>query len=162
MDELSMKFNKMIMEEIGLESRDGRLYDQDSGTLMQFEGKDLIAPGSNPIKGTQEFDPYNNTRMMAQIFTWFTDALAQSGEADEYDVIYNVDTGKGQGHIEMKNDTDKIVSGTYLRDQCKYADLILQLNGDDNPDLKEFDIPKERPGVKPTRKRSSNTKKKVK
>ena len=48
-----------------------------------------------------------------------------------------------------------------MRDQCKYADLILQLNGDDHPDLKEFDIPKEKPGVKQSAKKR-NSKKKVK
>ena len=161
MDELSMKFNRMVMEEMGLEARgrQQKLYDQDSGNLVQFEGKDLVAPGVVGIKNTYEFDPYNSNKLMAHMFNFFTDKLVQSGEADEYDVMYNVDLGKGKGRIEMKCETDKIVSGVYVREQCKYADLMLQLNGDDNPDLKEFDIPKTKPSVRQAKK--STTKKKV-
>lgn len=157
MDELSLKFNRMMMEEMGIEVGDRqRLYDQDNGQLLQFEGKDLVAPGASSGREAQEFDPYNSTRMMAQMFTYYTDKLAANGEADEYNVIYNVDLGNGKGRVEMKNDDDTMVSGVYQRDQCKYADLILQLNGDENPNLKEFDIPKVRESVK----RKSTTKKK--
>lgn len=143
MDELSMKFNKLMMEEMGLEvGPRQRLYDQDTGMLVQFDGKDLVAPGSASGREAQEFDPYNSTRMMAQMFSYFTDKLVESGEADEYDVIYNVDNGNGKGHIEMKNDNNILISKDYQRDQCKYADLVLRLNGDDDPDLAEFDISK--------------------
>ena len=159
MDELSMKFNRMIMEEMGFEvGARQRLYDQDNGQLLQFEGKDLVAPGASSGREAVEFDPYNSTKQMAQMFTYYTNKLVENGETDEYNVIYNVDLGKGKGRVEMKNDTDKLVSGVYQRDQCKYADLMLQLNGDDNPNLKEFDIPK----TKDTIKRKSPVKKKKK
>lgn len=149
MDDLSLKFNKMIMEEMGFEVGDKhRLYDQDTGMPVQFEGRDLVAPGSFAGREAQEFDPYNSTKMMAQMFTYYTDKLAQNGEAPEYNVIYNIDLGKGRGRVEMKNDSEKMTSDIYQRDQCKYADLVLRLNGDDNPDLKEFDIPKTKSSVK--------------
>ena len=62
MDELSMKFNRMIMEEMGFEvGARQRLYDQDNGQLLQFEGKDLVAPGASPGREAVEFDPYNST-----------------------------------------------------------------------------------------------------
>lgn len=144
MDPLSLKFNKMIMEEIGLEVGARQcLYDQDTGCLVQLEGKDLVAPGASSGKEAQEFDPYNSTRMMSQIFGYYTRKLAESGEAPEYGVVYNVDCGKGLSRVEIKNDEEKLSSKPYMRDQCKYADLILQINGDENPDLKEFDVRKE-------------------
>lgn len=144
MDELSMKFNKMIMQEVGLEvGPRQRLYDQDTGCLVQIEGKDLVAPGAASGKEAQEFDPYNSTRMMSQIFGYFTSKLSENGEIPDYGVVYNVDCGKGSGRVEIKNDEEKLVSKAYVRDQCKYADLILQINGDEDPDLKEFDVKKE-------------------
>lgn len=159
MDELSMKFNTMIMNEIGLEigSRQ-RLYDQDTGVLVQFEGKDLVAPGAASGREAQEFDPYNSTKMMSQMFSYYTDKLAESGEINPFNIIYSVDGQNGRGRVEMKNDEEFMKSKEYVRDQCKYADLILQINGDENPDLKEFDIPKVKETIK--RKRSTNNKKK--
>ena len=160
MDELSMKFNKMIMEEMGFEVGDNqRLYDQDNGMILQFEGKDLVAPGSYYGREAIEFDPYNSTKLMVQMFSYYTNKLVENGESEEYNVLYNVDSGNSKGRIELKNDTNKLVSGVYQRDQCKYADLMLQLNGDEHPDLKEFDIPKLKPNL---RKRKSSVKKKRK
>ena len=159
MDDLSYRFNRLMMQEMGIEiGARQRLYDQDTGLPLQFEGKDLVAPGASSGKGAQEFDPYNSTRMMAQMFTYYTDKLAQNGEAPEFNVIYNVDLGKGQGRVEMKNDEEQISSAVYQRDQCKYADLILRLNGDENPNLTEFDVPK----VKETIKKKTQTKRKKK
>lgn len=160
MDELSLKFNKMIMSEIGLEiGPRQRLYDQDTGTLIQFEGKDLVAPGAASGREAQEFDPYNSTKMMSQMFSYFTDKMADSGEINPFDVIYSVDGKNGRGRVEMKNDEEFMKSKEYVRDQCKYADLILQINGDDNPDLKEFDIPKVKETIR-KRKPATTTKKK--
>lgn len=160
MDELSMKFNKMIMEEIGLEvGPRQRLYDQDTGMMVKFEGKDLVAPGAASGREAQEFDPYNSTKMMSQMFSYYTDKLAESGEINPFNIIYSVDTDKGRGRVEMKNDEEFMKSKDYQRDQCKYADLILQINGDENPDLKEFDIPKVKESVKKKTTRKKEAKK---
>lgn len=144
MDELSMRFNQMLMQEMGIDVGAGnRLYDQDTGAKLQYEGKDLVAPGSEFTRNAQEFDPYNSTRMMAQMFTFFTDKLASIGEDTDFDVVYMVEDGDpGIAHIEAKNDKTLIKSGSYLRDQCRYADLIMRINGDEDPNLKDFDIPK--------------------
>lgn len=158
MDELSMRFNTMIMNEIGLEiGARQRLYDQDTGVLVQFEGKDLVAPGAASGREAQEFDPYNSSKMMSQMFSYYTDKLAESGEINSFDIIYSVDGPNGRGRVEMKNDNEFMKSRDYVRDQCKYADLILQINGDDNPDLEEFDIPKTKDTIK--RKRTTTKKK---
>lgn len=159
MDHLSMKFNKMIMEEVGLEVGEGsRIYDQDTGDLVQIEGKDLVAPGAPSNRETQEFDPYNSTRMMSQIFGYYAKKVADSGEAPEYGVMYNVDCGNGKGYVTMMNDDEKLVSKPYSREQCKYADLILQINGDEDPDLKEFDVKKEFKKPTKTRKKKQGGK----
>ena len=161
MDELSMKFNTMIMNEIGLEvGARQRLYDQDTGTLVQFEGKDLVAPGAASGREAQEFDPYNSAKMMSQMFSYYTDKLADAGEINPFDIIYSVDGQNGRGRVEMKNDEEFMKSKEYVRDQCKYADLILQINGDENPDLKEFDIPKTKETIK--RKKTTTKKKETK
>ncbi len=147
MDELSMKFNKMMMQEMGIEEgAHHRLYDQDTGDLLKFEGKDLFAPGSVQVRDGCELDLFNNNRMMSQMFTYFTDKLATAGEIPEYDVIYAV----GDDKIEMKNDSETLTSAGYKRDQVKYADLVLQINGEDQPSelLKEYNIPKVAPEVK--------------
>lgn len=158
MDDLSLKFNKMIMDEIGIEVGDRqRLYDQDTGAKLQFEGKDLVAPGAASGREAYEFDPYNSNKLMNQMFTYFTGKLADTGEIDPFNVIYNVDTGRGIGHVEMKNDEEVMISKDYKREQCKYADLILQINGDEDPNLSEFDIPKVKESVK---KKKSTTKRK--
>lgn len=149
MDELSMRFNKMIMEEMGIEVGDRqRLYDQDTGAKLQFEGKDLVAPGAASGREAHEFDPYNSNKLMAQMFNYYTGKLAEGGEIDPFNVVYNVDTGKGMGRVEAKNDNETIASKEYRREQCKYADILLQINGDENPDLKEFDIPKVKETIK--------------
>ena len=57
----------------------------------------------------------------------------------------------------MKNDEEVMISKDYKREQCKYADLILQINGDEDPNLSEFDIPKVKESVK---KKKSTTKRK--
>ena len=157
MDELSMRFNKMMMQEMGIEEgAHHRLYDQDTGDLLKFEGKDLFAPGSVQVRDGCELDLFNNNRMMSQMFTYFTDKLASSGEIPEFDVIYAV----GDNKIEMKNDSETLTSAGYKRDQVKYADLVLQINGEENPSdkLKEYNIPKVAPEVKKKKPVKASTK----
>lgn len=163
MDELSYRFNQMIMQEVGLEmGPKNRLYDQDTGDLVKIEGKDLLPPGVQPTKDAQEFDPYNSYRMMTQIFSYYTDKLASTGEAPDFSVFYTIDAGKGKKKLEVRNDDEVITSTAYVRDTCAYADIIMRLNGDDNPDLKEFDIPKAKPSVRkaPSRKKPTDKSKK--
>lgn len=152
MDELSTKFNNLMLSEMGLEvGAQRRLYDQDTGDALQFEGKNLYAPGHTPpFPDCQEFDPYNSHKMMYQMFSYYTAKLAEAGEIPEFSVIYNTDAPNGRGRVEIKNNSDKITSDAYQRDQCRYADLILRINGEEDPMsiLKEFDIPKTKEPIK--------------
>lgn len=161
MDELSTKFNNLMLSEMGLEvGAQRRLYDQDTGDALQFEGKNLYAPGHTPPHpDCQEFDPYNSYKMMYQMFSYYTAKLADAGEIPEYSVIYNTDASNGKGRVEIKNNTDKITSDAYQRDQCRYADLILRINGEEDPMsiLKEFDIPKAKDSVKKNSNKKVNT-----
>lgn len=165
MDDLSYRFNKLMLDEMGFEiGAQRRLYDQDTGDALQFEGKNLYAPGHMPPNpDCQEFDPYNSPKMMSQMFSYYTAKLAENGEIPDYSVIYNTDAPEGKGKVEIKNNTDKLTSGAYLRDQCRYADLILQINGEDDPMsvLKEFDIPRTRETIKKKKpvKKTGGTKK---
>ena len=155
---LSIDFNEMMMREIGLETNNFNIVDQDTGCNINYEGKQLIAPKCTYSKNQQILDLYNDSKMMHQMFTYFTDKLYNQGEIPDYNSIYNIDNKNGKGKIELKSDTEKIVSGEYLREECKYADLILRINGETNPEniLKPFDIPKsKKPYSKERRKNDS-------
>lgn len=146
MDELSRKFNNMLMSEVGFDiDKTGHIVDQDTGEKVQFSERNLVAYGTGmhyPKGSVEEFDPYNSSKMMSQTFSYYMEKLQESGEVPHYSIMYNVDDGDSKARFEIKNEDSKLVSKGYLRDQCRYADIILQLNGEPEPDLSEFDIPK--------------------
>lgn len=147
MDSLSRRFNEMLMQEMGFDVQsDGSLIDQDLGIPIKFEGVPVVAPSVLVRRDdtTQvPFDPYNNTRMMNQMFSHFMTKLTELGEINHYDVVFNEDHGKGGGVVTIRNETSEISSSRpYVRESCKYADLVFQLNDDSVPDMKDFDITK--------------------
>lgn len=146
MDNLSRRFNEMLMQEMGFDVQtDGTLVDQDIGIPIIFEGVPVVSPSIPIQKGESSitpFDPYNNTRMMNFMFSHFVSKMTEMGEIDYFNAVFNKDTPDGKGVIVIQNDSAEISSKAYVRESCKYADLVFQLNGDDVPDMKEFDIAK--------------------
>lgn len=147
MDNLSRRFNEMMLKEMGYDVlSDGTLIDQDLGIPIIFDGVPVVGPAIPIQKGDTSvvpFDPYNNSRMMFQSFNQFVDKMIEIEGIQEYDVLYNEDCTDGGGVITIKNEEFKLSSSRpYLRESCKYADLIFQLNEDEVPDMKDFDIPK--------------------
>lgn len=151
-----LNINNLIMREIGLEVGTGhRIIDQDTGVAMTFGGRELVAPGVYGGRNAIEFDPYNNKRMMNKLFGYFLEKHAEESDV-EVMTYYNVDKGDA-GAVECKmTDNTTITSGAYVRDSLKYADIIIQLNGDPSPNLAEYDTAKEEPVKKRSGTRAKN------
>ena len=156
MNEMDKEINNLILREVGFEVGTGnKIYDQDTGMPVRINGLQMMAPGSYIPRQSLEFDPYNNRKLMGQIFNYFIDKQSEEG-GPEVITYYNKDDTKDGGKVECRfNDNTTISSNQYGRDTLKYADLIMRLNGDDNPDLSKYDVPivKETVVKKTTRKR---------
>lgn len=151
------------MEEIGLEpSSKNQIVDQDTRNVLKFNGKFLVPPGSAIDKATTVFDPVRNVKLMNQMFGYYAKKL-EDEEDNRINVFYSVETDKtaGKGYLEIKGDDNSVIrSKEYMNDCLKYADAILQLSGEDDVDLTEYDSPKEDPKAKPTVKKRTTAKKK--
>lgn len=155
MNQKDIEINNLIMQEIGLEVGIGnRIIDQDTGNVLTFKGMNVIAPGHYGGHNSIEFDPYNNKKMMSNLFGYF---LNKHSEESDIDVLtyYNVDTDNGsRSYIECKlSDNSKLTSKPYTRESLRCTDIIVQLNGGSSPDLWCYDTTNEDP-IK--RKRSTN------
>ena len=138
------KINSIIMNELGFEpTENGFIRDQDTGNDIKINGVTLVAPGlgANRKNKEMEFDPYNNKKMMGQLFGYFLDKV--SDESDEEIVsFYDINTNTDKSKIECKkSDNSTITSGEYKKDSLKYVDIIMRLNGETNPEdyLREYD-----------------------
>ena len=140
MTEMEKEINTIIMQEIGLEvGKNNIICDQDTGDALKINGMDIVAPGCYGGKQSIEFDPYNNRKMMGQLFGHF---LGKYSDETGVDVLsyYNVDSGVDM-KVECRMSNDSIVSSkSYGRDSLKYTDIIMQLNGGE-ADLSKYDIP---------------------
>ena len=141
--------NKIIMDEIGLEvTRHGMIRDQDTGSNISINGHPLVAQNLGG-KGKAEFDPYNDRKMMVALFNHF---LTKVEEDEDKSVVVYYDVNSEQankGRVECKmSDNTVISSGEYQRDSLKYLDIIMQMNGEETPNLKEFDVPQVKESVK--------------
>lgn len=157
MNEFDKEVNTLIMREVGLEVGPGKkIYDQDTGMPIKINGMEVVAPGGYTGRSTIEFDPYNNRRQMGQIFNYFINKQYEEG-GREVLTYYNKDDTPEGGKVECKlDDNTTVTSAQYTRDTLKYADIILRLNGEDNPNLTQYDLPMTKETVKP----ATSTKKK--
>lgn len=144
------KINDIIMQEIGLGVGPAKkIYDQDTGMILQVNGLDLVAPGYYRDKRTIEFDPYNNRKMMNYLFGHFIQKYYDETDI-EMIAFYNMDgNDPNLGKIKCTmSDNSNITSREYQRDSLKYTDIIIQLNGGDSGYLKEYDTPVENKSIK--------------
>lgn len=152
MKEKDLEINSKIMQEIGLEVGQGhRIIDQDTGVGITFRGMELVAPGTYGGPNTVEFDPYNNKKMMNLLFGYFLNKHSEESDVT-VTTFYSIDDNKtNKGSIECKmSDMSKITSHQYLRDSLKCADIIMRLNGDEDPNLSEYDTEQVEPSVRRT------------
>ena len=154
MNDFDKEINIRIMQELGYEpNRHRQLVDQDSGSPIVINGMPVMAPGYYGGRNSVEFDPYNNKKMMNQVFGHFLEKYADENGVN-VSTFYNIDGTDGTGRVECKfSDNQTITSGAYSRDSLKYVDIIMQLNGDPSgeEDLRKFDVVEKRPTVKPRR-----------
>jgi hypothetical protein len=156
-----LEINTLIMREMGLEiGPKERIFDQDTGVAIKINGMDVVAPGCYGGRQSVEFDPHNNKKMMSQLFQYF---LSKHSEETDVDVMtyYNVDNGP-KGSVECKlSNNETITSASYMKDSLKYTDIMIQLNGDNPPDLSKYDVAPESKNVRRKNTRSgSNAKNK--
>lgn len=158
MNQKDLEINNLIMQEIGLEIGIGnKIVDQDTGAVLAFKGMTVIAPGTYSHNAI-EFDPYNNKKMMSNLFGYFLDKHSEESDVDVL-AYYNVDHDSHKSSIECKlSDQTRIKSKPYTRDSLKYADIIIQLNGGVAPDFDQYDTEKQQTAVR--KKRSTNAKNK--
>lgn len=149
MNNLDKEINMLIMQEIGLEVGDrNRIFDQDTGLELKINGMDVTAPGYQE-RQAMEFDPYNNRKMMNQLFGYFLDKHSDETDIDVisyFDVPHDKDTSCVTCRM---SDNSTITSNPYKRDSLKYTDLIIQLNGGEVEGLDKFDIMAINPSIKP-------------
>lgn len=135
MDAKEMAINNIIMQEIGLEvGPRKRLFDQDTGAAIRINDMDVVAPGCYGGKRAIEFDPYNNRKMMNQLFAYFMEKQAEE-TGNELVTYYNIGD-----RIECRMRDNRLIrSRPYIRDSLKYADIIIQLNGGSTEELSAYD-----------------------
>lgn len=152
MTEMDREINNIIMQEIGLEvGENNKIYDQDTGDAIKINGLNVVAPGCYTGRQSIEFDPYNNRKMMTQMFGYFLDKNSEETGIDAIS-YYNIEESGKAGKVECKmSDNTVITSKEYLRDSLKYTDIIAQLNGGEL-DLSKFDVPQSNDIVKRIRK----------
>lgn len=151
MNEKDLEINSLIMREMGLEIGPGnRIVDQDTQLALTLGAQGIVAPGAYCGRQNVEFDPYNNRKMMGNLFGMFLEKYSDESDIDVL-TYYNVNDNKkdqtGQIECRMSNNT-VITSKPYIRDSLKYADIILQLNGETNVDLSKYDGIPNPPAVK--------------
>lgn len=151
MNEKDLKVNEMIMREIGLEVGHGnKIVDQDTGVPLTVGTSYIMAPGAYCGRQNIEFDPYNNRKLMGNLFGMYLEKYADESGIDcstYYDVNHDKKTQASAIECRM-SDNSLITSRPYIRDSLKYADIILQLNGEENVDLSEYDGLPDAPTVK--------------
>lgn len=152
MNDFDKEINTKIMQELGLEpNRHRQLVDQDSGAAIVINGMPVMAPGYYRGKNSIEFDPYNNKRMMSQLFGHFLEKYADENDVN-VSAYYNIDGKSGANRVECKfSDNQTITSGAYVRDSLKYVDIVMQLNGDTKceDDLRKYDIVEKKTAIRP-------------
>ena len=135
------EINMIIMREMGLEiGNNNRIYDQDTGTELKINGMNIVAPGCYQ-KQSMEFNPYNNKKMMSQLFGYFLNKISDEGGPNVI-AFYNGDNSR----IECKTEDNEVISsGSYSKETLRYVDLVMRLNDEDPSDinLSKYDINKQ-------------------
>ena len=131
---------KLLMDEIGLYiDKTGNIVDQDTMQQVKFRNKNLKQDKSKGFRyNDMIFDPVNNPRQMESLFRYATDK-------DEIEVISYGNSVNQDGTytcIVCTND-NTLESKRYKNPSLGYAENILNLYGESNVDLSEFDTVEE-------------------
>lgn len=133
--------NRIIMNEIGLTVDDKyRVVDMDTGIPLTIDGKPLKYSAFHcvPVRhGEQIFDPMHKYKQMNVLFDYFIAKAAEENPSNTVDIYYEVgDTGA----LEAKGPFGTYTTDAYNQDQLKYVDMMLQVNGTPNKNLRQYDF----------------------
>lgn len=155
-DDRMLRFGELMLDELGLYAdADGVVCDQDNDNPICVNGRTLkyIANEEVSINRNNEmlFDPLNNPTLGKYLFGFYTEHRMDS-PVDGFHTMPDLDN-KEKGIIRVESDGNIIAeSKPYYSDSVKYADVIMRINGDSNPDLSDYDNPIQQKS-KPKRKR---------
>lgn len=141
-----LEFGELFLDELGLYADpNGLICDQDNDEAIIVNGKNLIYAGNEDVsinpKTEMLYDPLNNQTLCKQLFGFYADNRAEYPIDGFHSISDNTD--KTKGCIAVESDGNIVVeSSNYYMDSCKYADLVMRMNGDPNPDLSQFDAPR--------------------
>lgn len=147
MDDKTRDLNIRIMQEAGLEEGDcHEVVDQDTGSYFSFRNKRIITPDAPSRRDGIHFDPVNNVKMMSMVFSYAATKLAEEEGINPAMCFYPVEGDPVKGTKRMvvvSEDNVRRESKPYVNDALCYADLLLQINGEGEVDLSEYDMTKE-------------------
>lgn len=134
--------NYKLMCDIGLDlDNNMNIIDQDFGNIIMIKGKALKASLNNiePFIGGGDilFDPMNNYKLMANLFSYFIQKT-QSTEDRYFNVFYPVQGSDNKTAMEIKENMTVIRSGFYSNPCIAYIDLVFRIN-DEVYDLSMYD-----------------------
>lgn len=133
--------NKIIMNEIGLGVDDHqKVIDQDTREILKFKDKNIKYSSQNSVVLTKNdilFDPFEAKNLMNCLFDHFTKKIEQ--EDSKYVARYYDLSSEDGTALEAIVNGEKVTSDYYNNDSLKYLDVIMQLNGSDDINLKQYD-----------------------
>lgn len=145
MDHRSIEVNKQILMELGFEiGPNQKIFDQNTCMPVQMNGKYLVAPGCTGNRISQEFDAYNNPKMMHQLFSHFAESTADEEHISSFYHVFDPhDKTLGAIECTIREDdgtTSHITSGMFHSDSVKYLDLLRKINRSTDPmDMNDID-----------------------
>ena len=142
-DEKMLKFGELMMDELGLYADpSGLVCDQETDAPVSINGKQLVYPANPEVtinkRSDMLFDPLSNPSLSKHLFGFYAEHRSDE-DIESFYGMPGVDI-KDKGIIRVQSN-DKVIaeSGNYYNDSVRYCDLIMRMNGDDNPDLEIFD-----------------------
>lgn len=141
--DLDYKLNMKLMQELGLEEGERRrVIDQDTGEICALGSKEIVTPGSQGGKNAIEFNPISNPKMMNKLFGEFVDKLYDEGSIESSCVSYGTYYDKYNNKNTARaifDDGSVITSAPYKNESLCLIDITLQINGENDINLKEYD-----------------------
>lgn len=145
-----------LLGEIGLDvTKDGLVIDQDTSEQIYFNQKALRVvdtPDQKLNRSEVPFDPINDSKLMTRLFSHFNTKLEEDG-LPSVSIFYGVEPPDkdGKASIEAKDTENNIYrSKSYMNDSLRTADVLLQIAGEQDVDLHEYDAPPKQDKRMPT------------
>ena len=138
-----------LINEIGLSiNNNGSLFDQDTGQIIYFGGKEIkcsIDPTIPVYKSDMSviFDPLNDMKLMTTILGYYLEKERSMGDYYPITYSFNDRDKRGPSNMSVQIQTPdrgivEVVSGFYYNRCLKISDIILRMGGQES-NLSNFD-----------------------